>query len=237
MDINLRKYFQNTPFYIETHLVSNGPGVWDSTKVQIYRATTEPHRYNLIGEYLRNYSSSATKTFAPFQIGTDWYALYSTHYTATRVMRLHEDRIEDWCGEDPDPKGFCPAEVYVPQVLEMSQIVMEEASEYYLVDCDYSEEEFRDSRQHPDFVRSFYTDFAFVSGCVWGDDTSWKLRFIDLSGVPEKKLNITEKFGYLELPTNLSLKQCINMDSWEPDHKWVRVTRAEFHNLEFGDKD
>ena len=103
------KHYDGTPFSTEITSVENEAGSWNSSKVSIFRDTI------LIGEYMRNYPSFGALTFCPFKIDTQWYALYSAHYTSVRVMKLHEDRIEDWCGQDPDANGFCPVEIYVPR--------------------------------------------------------------------------------------------------------------------------
>ena len=229
-----------TPFRLETSQVQNKPGTWNSTKVSIYR----DNEFNvkelvyrkgiLIGEYLRNYSSYGFETFYPFQIGEDWYALYSTNYTATRVMKLHADRIEDWCGEESHSNGFCPVEFYVPRYVKTTSSYMlkdeKKTFDAYYVDCDHLFEEIHNEIMGKDFVELAYCDFGFLCGCVWGDDTSWKLRYIDLSQIPDKILTITDKFGYWELPAG-PLKSHIRMDGWEEGHDWICLTRQEYINL------
>jgi hypothetical protein len=216
------KSIQGTPFSLDISSIQNKPGTWDSTKVSIYRDNI------LIGEYIRNYSNYGFETFYPFQIDNDWYALYSANYTATRVMKLHEDRIEDWCGEDAKSSGFCPVEFYVPKYHQSSY---DDEFDIYYVDCDYEYEDLKREIQDWDTVKSEYCNFGFLCGCVWGDDTSWKIRYIDLSKIPDKILSITEKFGYWEMPPDLTLKKCISMDGWEPGHDWIVLTRAEHINL------
>jgi hypothetical protein len=44
-------------------------------------------------------------------------------------------------------------------------------------------------------------DFGFVWGCVWGDDTSWKVQYLDLSRVQQGEIKRDERFGYVELAT------------------------------------
>lgn len=223
------KSFPLSPFSVECNAVKNQPGTWDSTKVSIYRDDY------LIGEYLRNYSSHGTNTFYPFKIADVWYALYSAHYTATRVMRLNEKDIEDWCGESESPYGFCPVEFYIPQYAKcITSVTINGSStnhEYFMVDND---EEFLSKGK--DVISTEYCTFGFLSGCVWGDDSSWKLRYIDLSSVPDKVLSITDKFGYWELPNTLKLKQCIDMGNWEPTHQWINLTRMEHVNVETGQR-
>lgn len=56
-------------------------------------------------------------------------------------------------------------------------------------------------------------DFGFVAGCIWGDDSSWKLQFLDLRGIDKGKFDRKDKFGYFELP-DLPLKDCIDMEDY-----------------------
>ena len=221
------KRFLGTPFEIQCSSVVNSPGTWDSTKVSIYNDKI------LIGEYIRNYSNFGSNTFYPFRIENNWYALYSAKYTATRVMKLYDDKIEDWCGEESQSNGFCPVEFYVPRYVEYTDSYKhgEETIEYnyYVTDSETSEKEFLDEvKDNKDII---YCKFAFLCGCVWGDDSSWKIRYIDLSEVNNKILKIEDKFGYWEMPNNLSLKQCVDLSGWEPDHQWIRLTRMENINL------
>lgn len=228
------KPIKGTPFRLETSSVQNKPGTWNSTKVSIYRdddydIKSDVYRKGiLIGEYIRNYSNYGFETFYPFQVDNEWYALYSADYTATRVMKLYADRIEDWCGEESDSRGFCPTEFYVPRYITSAN-----TPDYNIiyVDCDLTREEFQAEIANPEFVKLEYCNFGFLCGCVWGDDTSWKLRYIDLSQIPDKVLSITEKFGYWELPAG-PLKNHIRMDGWELDHiSWICLTRQEHINL------
>lgn len=229
MNCSVVKSFPHTPFSVQTEQVKNEPGTWNSTKVSIFRDET------LIGEYLRNYSGFGTNTFYPFELDSQWYALYSANYTATRVMKLHEDKIEDWCGEESSAHGFCPVEFYVPKYIHSKHELKSQLgdSEYdsYTVDCDCSPEDFESELNTSEFINLNHCNFAFMCGCVWGDDTSWKLRYIDLSQVPNKVLSVTEKFGYWELPDSLTLRESIKMDGWEPGHNWIKLYRAESLNL------
>jgi len=236
MIITHTKKFLGTPFIIETMPIENRPGTWNSTRVSIYRNEV------LIGEYIRNYSRHSSDTFYPFIIDNKWYALYSANYTATRVMRLYNNRIEDWCGEDGDENGFCPAEFYIPKYAHSRDSMLVPSTgetsiiDWYDTDCDINDSEFTTVQQNSKFIELAYCNFGFISGCIWGDDSSWKIRYIDLAQIPNKIINITEKFGYWEIPCNMVLKQCINMANWEPDHRWINLTRAYHINLDTGEK-
>lgn len=206
------KNFPGTPFRIEINILDNAEGTWQSNRVSIFRDNA------LIGEYLRNYPNFADLTFCPFFIDDVWYALYSANYTDTRVMRLYEDRVEDWCG-DESSVGFCPVEIYVPKYASCDGIVMTD-SEYTTV------EEFLQNCKDLDWHPIEFCNFGFLCGCHWGDDSSWKLRFIDLSKIPDKILTISEKFGYWELPKSLTLRQCIDMSDWSCDATGINLILA-----------
>lgn len=226
MKIERYKKYLHTPFSVSSEQVENQPGTWNSTKISVYRDDT------LIGEYLRNYSNYGLETFYPFRLGGEWYALYSPHYTSTRVMKLYEDRIEDWCGEDASSNGFCPTEFYIPKYVQTKQLLPSQLGDseysYYTVDCGSDAENFAEEFKVTGKVD--YCNFGFLSGCVWGDDSCWKLRHIDLSKVPEKILVITDKLGYWQLPDD-TLKNNIGMDNWEPGVGWITIKRQEHVNL------
>lgn len=53
------------------------------------------------------------------------------------------------------------------------------------------------------------SDIGFVSGCVWGDDSSWKVQCLDLMRVGEGVLKRDNRLGYFELPDKISLQDAI----------------------------
>jgi hypothetical protein len=53
--------------------------------------------------------------------------------------------------------------------------------------------------------------FGFVAGCVWGDDSSWKIQYLDLSAVEKGEIRRDARFGYIEMPSGISLKQAIDL--------------------------
>src|SRR5437879_4404709 len=80
-----------------------------SIEVGVFRC--ENGREEQVGAYVRNYHALFSTFYAFRKHETD-YALYSPHYTATRVMELPSCR--DLGGEEPDSYGFCPVDYYVP---------------------------------------------------------------------------------------------------------------------------
>ena len=211
--------YVGTPFSVEIEAIKNKPGTWDSSKFSIFRDNI------LIGEYIRNYHGDHL-TFHPFQVGGEWYALYSAEYTCTRVMKLNETSIEDWCGETPAENGFCPTEYYIPRyhkynVDDNYEYVILNGSEYKTLD------EFEDDTIGS--VETGFMNFGFLSGCIWGDDSSWKIRYIDLSDVLNKSLTITEKFGYFEMPHGFKLRECVNLNAWEADNQVIKLLKEDVY--------
>lgn len=152
----------DTPFRIETEKVATKTGCWNHLKVSIYQLDGEARR--LIGSYEREYTV-LFNTFVPFQKNGKWYALYSSDYTATRVMSLPE--CTDLGGEEGDAFGFCPVGYFVPDEVDMND--------------------------DPN------TSLGIVIGCIWGDDSSWKIQLLDLRDVENGNIQrIPNTLGYLE---------------------------------------
>lgn len=55
--------------------------------------------------------------------------------------------------------------------------------------------------------------WGFVQGCHWGDDSSWKLQWLDLSKVEEGIIKREARFGYIRLPAG-KLKDLIVIDDY-----------------------
>jgi hypothetical protein len=79
--------------------------------------------------------------------------------------------------------------------------------------------------------RNMNGDFAFLSGCVWGDDSSWKLMYLDLKNAQHGEVNAFSKFGYLELP-DLPLRNCIDLDIYNPQDPVVVIATRQQFNLD-----
>jgi hypothetical protein len=53
------------------------------------------------------------------------------------------------------------------------------------------------------------SEIGFVAGCIWGDDSSWKLQCLDLAEMTDGILKRDERFGYFELPTGIPLERAV----------------------------
>ena len=160
------------------------PGVMNSLRVTIYEHDKK------IGEYIRYYPTTFN-TFVPFKqrVGDEIreYALFSDNYTCTSVMRLPS--CEVIAEEPPHVFGFCPVDYYVPY------------QDPWSIGKDLEFE-------------GIPGTFGFVAGCIWGDDSSWKIQYLDLSEIEDGKIHRTERFGYIELPDGMSLKQAVDVSDY-----------------------
>ena len=82
-------------------------------------------------------------------------------------------------GEEPDAAGFCPVAYCIPDVFTT---------------LDNSKRE---------------SEIGFVAGCIWGDDSSWKVQCLDLSQVERGIIKRDERLGYLELPAGVPLDKAV----------------------------
>lgn len=184
-------------YSIKTTRIDNGDRIWDSTKVDIF----EDEKF--IGSYIRNYPSGI---FFPFLYKDKWFALFSENYECVSVMSLPD------CKKITETEeGFCPVDVWVPAYkFEENSFKIKDK----IYPCYYAENVISKDENQSDCEKLplLYHDFAFVSGCVWGDDSRMKVRLLDLKNLDQgeiKYLNI----GYLEILNSIALNKAINIDS------------------------
>ena len=174
---------------------ASAPGTWTKVHVDVLDGET------VIASYDRNYSM--LRTFEPFRQGDHVFALISTHYTATSVMDLHTGQIV--AAEEPVGGGFCPVGFYVPDWWDLHDGTKLPGSMYWRPADD----------EWP------AGDFGFVWGCIWGDDSSWKVQYLDLSQVADGVIRRDDRFGYLKLATDPKLqpRDFIRCSSWEGERR------------------
>lgn len=177
-------------------------GTWNSTLIHVLKDGKE------ITSYTRNYPT-AYGTFEPFRKNGRDYALISPHYTKTSVLDLTTGDIiaEEQLGWRYQPgeherfpkglkeEGFCPVGFYVPDWWDLNDGSILPGSHHW----DESEEWPTDA------------PLAFVWGCYWGDDTSWKVQLLDLSDIENGVLTREERFGYIELDSYGDPKEFIRI--------------------------
>jgi hypothetical protein len=168
------------------------PETWDVTNIEVFRrdASGELDR---ICAYSRNYAM--LQTFEPFRQGSREFALISRDYTRTAVLDLKTGQVIAEEPGDPHGAGFCPVGFYVPDWWDVNAGSVIPGSKYWSVD-----------REWP------AGDFGFVWGCIWGDDSSWKVQYLDLSRVQQGILDRQERFGYVELAASGFKNPCLITD-------------------------
>lgn len=125
---------------------------------------------------------------------------------------------------DPVPgNGFCPATFYVPEFFDdfklddytsreaMDKDIQSTAEALSYVGDDNTKEQFA-ADWCDEYLWSSSGQWGVYAGCVWGDDSSYKLRYVDLSKISEGIVTTDDRFGYVELPEG-KLKDLITLDA------------------------
>jgi hypothetical protein len=238
--------------------IDNGPNYWKYLKVGVFKIENDTEEQ--IGEYQRNYSS-LYQTFHHFQKDGRDFALYSPDYTVTRLMELPSCR--DIGGESPGADGFCPVEYLIPTYIE-HETAWETVSARGRIGGDVSsrrinnpaEEDLIETVESREFQYQgtgelckiktarrplsplFYYPFGFVAGCLWGDDSSWKIQYLDLSEAEKGVIKREERFGYIELPNNIDLRAAVSMYGYGKDEEsysnYIRINHVQTFDLRNG---
>jgi len=200
-----------------------------NTRVGVFRSIGDQDE--LVGEYIRHYSSFYNTFFHFKSNGLD-LALYSPEYSATRILALPE--CVDLGGEEPKGSGFCPVEFFVPSYVEIVTLsnytdprrsrrnnpndeeLLTQYSTWEYPDRTTGSTIKAESHSCPVTPRLYYP-FGFVAGCIWGDESTWKVQYLDLSRAAEGIVLRDDRFGYIELPSGMSLAQAVEMDDFGDD--------------------
>jgi hypothetical protein len=180
---------------------------WSTSRVDIFQGD------KLIGGYDRNYAAFSEETFEPFELDGEWYALYAPDYTSTRLMRLPS--CKDIGGEERSAGGFCPTEFYVPRYRQVVTAMANFDKPIEFREYETVADEMASAISSPASHKTTFGDWkstavGFVSGCIWGDDTTWKLEVIDLSRSADGVISRRARFGHLSLVPG-PLVQTVNL--------------------------
>lgn len=204
------------PFWVKAAAEPADSNGWRSASVEIFG------NHGRVGGYIRNHAGWADTTFEPFEFDGVWYALYSSDYTATRVMRLPD--CVDLGGEERSGAGFCPVEFYVPRYKVVTRT--DQSTGEQVADEEWWFE--HKAKDQPEKIKTIFgidlnlgpwrsLSVGFVAGCHWGDDRSWKVEVIDLSHAAVGLISRSARFGYFEIPKNMSLREVIDLDTFTPE--------------------
>ena len=220
----------------ELERIHYGPGRSHGCRFGVFRSLNGNEEQ--IGEYERNYGVFYD-TFFPFHLNGKDLALYSPDYTVTRIMELPS--CADLGGEEPSDMGFCPVEYFVPNYFDQELVhesnnealdprhvsvtrvnnpdasaVGERTSAHEYKNLN-SGQECTDILTCRPLTPIIYYPFGFVAGCIWGDDSRWKIQFLDLSEADNGVVKREERFGYIMLPPDLKLRDAIDMSGYAYD--------------------
>jgi len=141
---------------------------------------------------------------------------------------------QDIGGEESSPDDFCSIDFYVPSYMEqeiisrttnsegkieeriltkrVSEPKKKELSEYKksstYKNANTGEIESSETIYRP-LTPQIYYSFGFVYGCRWMDD--FTVHFLDLSEVEKGIIRRDARFGYVQIPSDISLKEAIDM--------------------------
>jgi hypothetical protein len=177
--------------------VENEPGAWNSTEVIVHRDGSD----RPVGTYLRWYPGPGP--FEPFRQDGREFALVSLDYTRAAVLDLSSG---DLAAEEAHPRGpdgeelagagFCPVEFYVPDWTDVHDGSILPGDRFWDEDLTWPSGR-----------------FGFVAGCFWGDDSSWKVQFLDLSRITDGVITRDDRFGYLPLASGVRLADAVSLDT------------------------
>lgn len=258
--------------YFAKHMsnIKNSPGSWDSNAMVVFEQSDDGTEKE-VGSYVRNYNGHGEDTFHAFKQKGKWYALYSKDYTSTRVMSLPD--CKDIGGEERNAYGFCPTGYYVPNKEDLSywdpvriykgkknseddayweklaidlKCHEKPGSNFNAVEDAKKKRQWqRDEEEAYSKIEDDYVgQFGFISGCFWGDDSSWKLQYLDLSKISEGIIKREDKWGYWELPSGKTLKECLDFEEFNlPSFTQLKALKEEtipvldrnWHNYNVGD--
>jgi hypothetical protein len=143
---------------------------------------------------------------------------------------------KDIGGEEPSSYGFCPVDYLVPTYIEQETLSetkgsmgtnktdvrktrinnpQENALSKFVNKTPYTNfntgEECETVTTYRPLTPLLYSSFGFVAGCIWGDDSTYKIQYLDLTEAERGIIKRDERFGYIALPENQSLKDAIDM--------------------------
>lgn len=193
-------------YYLTTQTIESQPGCWNWTRVKIYsKFKDEP-----ILEYDRDYDShtmakNSVRTFQ-YNLGAPIYILYSDTYLSYKVRHMGTDEVV--AEIKPESCNHIPVDIYIP-TYHSYKFSKDEGRGFAMITNGSKnvERDTKDWASSGDQHNMGNLPMAFVAGCVWGDDSSMKLKVLDLRRIKEGVLEFDESIGYHELPYSYSMSE------------------------------
>ena len=212
-------------YEIETKQSSNKPGEWSSLKCKVRKIGED----KVIFEYTRPYPAFF-HTFFPFVGFADGkqYALYSENYTCTSLLDLEQGKSLG--SEEPNSCGFCPVDFFVPLLYKVTEESEGKLHKHVYVSLEDFEYKSKENNWENMIVEHVNAPYGFVAGCIWGDDSSWKIQLLDLKNVDKGEIKRLDDFlPYIEMPQNVKrLSECISLPG---NPSWFGITSTTHNEL------
>ena len=199
-------------YFVKTSAKRSGPETWEEMFVDVFRRHASLGEAEKICRYERNYAM--LHTFEPFRQGTRELALISRDYTRTAVLDLISGEVIAEEASGSKGSGFCPVGFYVPDWWDVHHESKIPGAKYWSADAEWP-----------------VGDFGFVWGCHWGDDTSWKVQYLDLSRVQQSVITRDDRFGYVELATRDFRSPCIDPEGPQKDKSPPIIRVSKCHGI------
>jgi|SRR5579871_1772195 len=214
----MHKKKERSRFWASAETVGSKDGrTWQTAVVSVFDHDVQ------IGSYKRNHAGWAEETFEPFEWNDQWFALYAPDYTSTRVMSL--PNCQDLGGEPPASNGFCPVEFYVPRYRTMVTKDLKTGQSFESWCFAYPRSDLNEANERYESTFGPWATIptGFIAGCLWGDDSSWKLECVDIASAAKGQIVRTARFGHVQLAHGNSLAGSMRFDHFPP-HWDLRMT-------------
>jgi hypothetical protein len=177
------------------------------------------HDYALVSD---RYTRLAVLDLATGTIAaTESYPAATEDYV--EMVKKHNPKSTISVGDPIPGSGFCPAAFYVPDFFddfksahyatdeEMEKDIKSTTDALTCVEGSEADRRFAEEWS-AEYLWSSSGQWGVYAGCVWGDDSSYKLRYVDLSKVSEGVVTTDDRFGYVELPEG-KLKELVTLEA------------------------
>jgi hypothetical protein len=147
-------------------------------------------------------------------------------------------------GEKSDKFGFCPVDFYVPRYLDKPFTWTGKDGVEHHSSCRHFDFELAGSESEGD--RAVLAElgwkcwpYGFVAGCIWGDDSSWKIEAFDLREVAQGKLTRLAPWGYVEMGADTLIEAIRGLNEFDGEENlnidYVRfITKQTWSDSKMG---
>lgn len=138
---------------------------------------------------------------------------------------------QDIGGQEPHRFGFCPIDFYVPSYIirettyhdgrvaqhrinQPSAEDLQPGSRPYVVPVNSQGELIEVTAHWKPVTPLCYYPFGFTAGYAWGDNRQAGIQYLDLSRAAQGIIALDDRFGYIDLPKKLALRDAVDMSDY-----------------------